>query len=117
MERKVFSIANVPAVWKQGKKGKLTLICLALLVLLIGKCCLNGKTEYEAIRFSLDDFAKERDTESLFYVKEGEDDGLKPVAPNLMRMPKILKTDLLLSESLSGDDLEIFNFVTFFKVW
>ena len=50
-------------LWKQGKKRRLTIICLALLVLLIGKCCLNGKTEYEAIRFGLDDFAKERDTE------------------------------------------------------
>lgn len=106
MERKVFSIANVSADWKQGKKRKLALICLALLVLLIGKCCLNGKTEYEAIRFGLDDFAKERDAESLFYVKEGEDDGLKPVVPNLMRMPKILKPDISLCESLSGDELK-----------
>lgn len=42
-------------------------------------------------RFTEKDFQKEVASDKLFYVRDGDDDGMKEVSPNLQRMPAILK--------------------------
>lgn len=87
---------RVVATWESGIKGKMACVAASVIILWGVKSCLIGDdvdsggvlgSEY---RFSEEDFRTEANTEKMFYVIDGDDDGLKEVVPNLKRIPSIL---------------------------
>ena len=97
---------KVVATWKSGTKGKFACIVGAAIILLGLKSCLTGGDD-DAVsgnvlgaeyRFSEEDFRTESNTEKMFYVKDGDDDGLKEVVPNLRNIPELLKNPKSLPE-------------------
>ena len=91
---------KVVATWKSGAKGKFACVVGAVIILLGLKSCLTGDDDSASgdvlgaeYRFSEEDFRTESDTEKMFYVKDGDDDGIKEVVPNLKQIPPILAAD------------------------
>ena len=97
---------KVVATWKSGTKGKFACVVGAVIILLGLKSCLTGGDDDAAsgdllgaeYRFSEEDFRTESNTEKMFYVKDGDDDGLKEVVPNLKNIPELLKNPKSLPE-------------------
>lgn len=91
---------KIISTWESGRKGKVIVITGGILCALVLKSCFFGGSS-PAYCFSEDDFEKECDTDQMFYVKSGKDDGLKDVVPNLKKMPSMLKADTSLCSAFN----------------
>ena len=83
-----------------SKLSKTTVVALAVMIGIVG--CSDGVDAENPpnrrqdmpgadYRFTEKDFQKEIASDELFYIPDGDDDGMKEVTPNLQKMPVMLK--------------------------